>query len=631
MALDGTGDATGTSDFAHLHLHSQYSLLDGAIRMKDLCGKVKERGMKSVAVTDHGNMFGAVQLYQAAKAHGVKPIFGCEAYMSEGPAAAKTDRRNFHIVLLARNEVGYQNLQRLVSFGHLRGFYYNPRIDRDMLREHSEGLIGLSACLGGHISKLINEERIDDARDTILEYKNIFEPDSYFLELQPNGMAQQEVVNARLAQFGQDLGVPLVATNDCHYVNRNEAYAHEVLMCMGMGRRFDDQNRLKHSCDEFFIKNEAEMMSYFSRYPSAFENACRIASMCNVELKLGAPELPNFEVPSELELDIAGYLRHVAGEGLAQRLAELRAQGHRPDEDLYRARLQEELDIIISMDFPGYFLIVSDFIREAKNLGVPVGPGRGSGAGSIVAYAMRITDIDPLQYNLLFERFLNPERVSMPDFDIDFCMDRREEVLQYVTERYGATRVGQIATFHSLKARGLVRDVCRTLGHPPSFGNEIAKMVPEGPKVSLSMCMTDPVPLKKQIRKDKSKAKGLKDVLEVAEAATKLRARADLDNEVKKVLDVGCSLGPDRHAGMHAAGIVIGNRDLWEHVPCFKADGKIVTQYTMTDVEQAGLVKFDFLGLKTLKIIATAERLIQRLRGGEVRHRDGTHGRRWRL
>ncbi len=616
MALDGTGDVTGTSDFAHLHLHSQYSLLDGAIRMKDLCGKVRERGMKSVAVTDHGNMFGAVQFYQTAKAHGVKPIFGCEAYMSEGEAAAKTDRRNFHIVLLAKNEVGFKNLQRLVSFGHLRGFYYNPRIDRQMLREHSEGLIGLSACLGGHISKLINEDRMDDARETILEYKDIFEPGSYFLELQPNRMAQQEVVNAHLAQFGRDLDVPLVATNDCHYVNREEAYAHEILMCMGMGRKFDDENRLKHSCDEFYIKNEAQMMGYFSQYPSAFENACRIAQMCNVELSLGNPELPNFQIPDEDSLDMAGYLRKVAREGLGRRFLELRARGIRPNEDLYRERLETELDIIVSMNFPGYFLIVWDFIREAKNLGVPVGPGRGSGAGSIAAYAMGITDIDPMQYNLLFERFLNPERVSMPDFDIDFCMDRREEVLQYVTERYGASRVGQIATFHSLKARGLVRDVCRTLGHPPSFGNEIAKLVPEGPKVSLSMCMTDPAPLKKAMRKDKSKAKDYKEVVEVAEAAKKLRMRADLDGEVARILDVGCSLeGLNRHAGMHAAGIVIGNRDLWEHVPCFKADGKIVTQYTMTDVETAGLVKFDFLGLKTLTVIATAERLIQRLRG----------------
>jgi len=614
MSTDQTGDLSGTSDFAHLHLHTQYSLLDGAIRMKDLCGKVKQRGMKSVAVTDHGNMFGAVQLYQEAKKHGVKPIFGCEAYLAEGDAPAKTDRRNYHIVLLAKDQEGYANLQRLVSFGHLRGFYYNPRIDRKMLREHSRGLIGLSACLGGHISRLISNDKIDEARDTILEYKEIFDPGAYYLELQPNKMAQQEMINARLAQFSADLDVPLVATNDCHYVDRSEAFAHEVLMCMGMGRTFDDKNRLKHECDEFFIKSPDQMTGYFQQYPTAFENACRISQMCNVELTLGRPELPDFQLPEGAEDDLPGYLRTVAMRGLERRFAELRQAGLHPKEDVYRARLDRELQIITDMKFPGYFLIVWDFIREAKQMGVPVGPGRGSGAGSLVAYSMRITDIDPMQYNLLFERFLNPERVSMPDFDIDFCMDRREEVIQYVTHRYGADRVGQIATFHSLKARGLVRDVCRVMNVPVSEANELAKMVPEGPKVSLSMCMTDPEPLKKQSKKDPDAAKKYKDIIEVADAAGKLRRRAELDQKAKQVLDIGCSLeGLNRHAGMHAAGIVIGNRELWEHVPCFSADGKIVTQYTMTDVEQAGLVKFDFLGLKTLTVIATAERLINQL------------------
>ncbi|MEZ4454824.1 MAG: DNA polymerase III subunit alpha [Nannocystaceae bacterium] len=615
MATDLTGDAAGVSDFAHLHLHTQYSLLDGAIRTKDLCRVVKERGMKSVAVTDHGNMFGAIQFYSEAKAHGVKPIFGCEAYIADGDMDTKTDRKNYHLVLLARNEVGFRNLQKLISWGHTRGFYYNPRIDRKILRDHSEGLIGLSACLGGHIARLVNAGDMDAARDTVREYKSIFEPDSYFLELQPNGMELQERLNPILAELGEAEGVPLVGTNDCHYVNKDEAHAHEVLMCMGQGRTLDDPKRMKHECDAFYIKRPEEMQGYFSRYPEAFANACRIAEMCNVELKLGQPELPDFQLPEGVEHDLPGYLRQVALRGLEERFAEMRARGVKVDEGGYRERLRYELDIIVSMKFPGYFLIVWDFIRHAKTRGIPVGPGRGSGAGSLVAYALRITDLDPILYNLLFERFLNPERVSMPDFDIDFCMDRREEVIRYVTDRYGSDRVGQIATFHSLKARGLVRDVCRVKGMSVAEANEIAKLVPEGPKVSLSLAMTDPEPLKKKIKQDPELEGKLRDTLDVAEASTKLRLRAQGDPRTADVLKVGVALeGLNRHAGMHAAGIVIGNRDLWEHVPCFAADGKLVTQYTMTDVEKAGLVKFDFLGLKTLTVLATAVGLINGFR-----------------
>lgn len=601
----------GHSDFAHLHLHTQYSLLDGAIRTKDLCRTVKERGMNTVAVTDHGNMFGAVQFYEEAKKWGVKPIMGCEAYISDGAMDARADRKNYHIVLLAKNEVGFANLQRLVSFGYLRGFYYNPRIDRDALRKHSEGLIGLSACLSGHVSKLILAGQIDEAKARVLEYKDIFEPGCYFLELQPNRLQRQEQINPILAQLARDCGVPIVATNDCHYVNRDEAHAHEILMCMGQGRTLDDPKRMKHECDEFFIKRPDEMAPYFNQYPEAMDNACRISRMCNVELSLGKPELPNFELPPEVTEDLPGYLRKVAHKGLTERLVELRARGLKPNEDSYRARLEHELGVIIGMQFPGYFLIVWDFIRHAKQIGVPVGPGRGSGAGSLVAYAMRITDLDPLQYNLLFERFLNPDRVSMPDFDIDFCMDRRDEVIRYVMDRYGEDHVGQIATFHSLKARGLVRDVCRVMGWSVAETNELAKLIPEGPKVTLSATMLDPDPIKKEIKKDPEAAKKYKDALPIAEASTKLRRRVGDDFRAAEVLKVGCSLeGLNRHAGMHAAGVVIGNRPLWEHVPCFRADGKIVTQYTMVDAEKAGLVKFDFLGLKTLTVISTAVRLI---------------------
>jgi DNA polymerase-3 subunit alpha len=609
--------STGGSDFAHLHLHSQYSLLDGAIRTKDLCKVVRERGMNAVAVTDHGNMFGALQFYQEAKAHGVKPIFGCEVYVADGDMKARTERKSYHLVLLARNETGFKNLQFLVSKGHLDGFYYNPRIDRKLLRDHSEGLIGLSACLGGHISRFVMNGDLDGARATVREYQSIFEPGMYFLELQPNGMQQQEVVNAALAQLGADTGVPLVATNDCHYVNKDEAHAHEVLMCMGQGRTLDDPKRMKHECEAFYIKRPDEMEGYFRQYPSALENTARIARMCNVELQLGKPELPDFKLPDGAEDDLPAYLRRVAHQGLEERFGELTRRGQRFDPDMYRQRLDYELGVITQMKFPGYFLIVWDFIRHAKSIGVPVGPGRGSGAGSLVAYALRITDLDPIQYSLLFERFLNPERVSMPDFDIDFCMDRREEVIQYVTQRYGADRVGQIATFHSLKARGLVRDVCRVMGLQPSEANDIAKGVPEGPKVTLSLAMAEPAALKEKIKQHPEQAAKYQDALMIAEGSGRLRARAKEEPKVAEVLKIGQALeGLNRHAGMHAAGIVIGNRPLWEHVPCFQADGKIVTQYTMTDVELAGLVKFDFLGLKTLTVLSTAVGLINELRGG---------------
>jgi DNA polymerase-3 subunit alpha len=610
---DVTPDSSSAdlSDFAHLHLHSQYSLLDGAIRTKDLCQTVLDRGMKSVAVTDHGNMFGTVQFYEEAKRHGIKPILGCEAYISDGPMAAKTDRKNYHIVLLAKNKAGFQNLQRLVSKGYLEGFYYNPRIDREILRKHSEGLVGLSACMSGHVSRLILAGEMDEARERVREYKDIFEPGAYFLELQPNKLDAQEKLNPILAQLGRDCGVPIVATNDCHYVDREDAPAHEVLMCMGQGRTLDDPKRMKHDCDEFFIKRPDEMTPYFQQYPEALENACRIARMCNVELDLGTPELPRFELPPDVEADLPAYLRRVARDGLTERIIELRHRGHTIDEDAYRERLEYELGVIVGMQFPGYFLIVWDFIRHAKHIGVPVGPGRGSGAGSLVAYAMRITDLDPLRYNLLFERFLNPDRVSMPDFDIDFCMDRRDEVIRYVMDRYGEDHVGQIATFHSLKARGLVRDVCRVMGWSVADTNDLAKLIPEGPKVTLSGAMTDPEPLRKAIKKDPAAAKKYKEVLPIAEASVKLQKRVEEDKRAAEVLRVGCRLeGLNRHAGMHAAGIVIGNRPLWEHVPCFRADGKIVTQYTMVDAEKAGLVKFDFLGLKTLTVISNAVRLI---------------------
>jgi DNA polymerase-3 subunit alpha len=601
----------GLDSFAHLHLHTAFSLLDGAIRMGDLCGAVLARGMKSVAVTDHGNLFGAVQFYQQAKEHGVKPIFGAEVYVSEQARDARADRKNHHLVLLARNRVGYENLRRLVSKAWTEGFYYQPRIDRALLREHREGLIGLSACTSGHVARHILAKDMDQARERVLEYRDIFEPGMWFLELQPNGSADQELVNAALAELGRSCDVPLVATNDCHYLDPSEAHAHRVLKCMGLQRTLDDPLPLKHEAPEYFLKRPGEMEGYFRQYPDALANACRIPGMCDVELRLGRPELPQFQLPAGRS-DLPAYLREVAREGLQRRLVTLRARGKQPDEEVYRARLEFELGVIEAMDFPGYFLIVWDFIRKAKELGIPVGPGRGSGAGSLVAYSLGITDLDPLAYDLLFERFLNPERVSMPDFDIDFCMDRRGEVIDYVTERYGRDRVGQIATFHSLKARGLVRDVCRVSGWSVADTNDLAKLVPEGPKVTLSGALADPDALKQKIEKDPASAGKLKDKLAIAEAAGRLRERVGADERAREVLDVGVKLeGLYRHAGMHAAGVVIGNRPLWDCVPVFTAEGTLVTQYTMNDVEPAGLVKFDFLGLKTLTVIQTAVRLVR--------------------
>jgi len=601
----------GASDFAHLHLHTQYSLLDGAIRMKDLCSIVRDRGMRSVAVTDHGNMFGTLQLHREARRWGIKPIYGCEVYVSEGPMEARTDRKSYHLVLLAENEAGFHNLQRLVSFGYLRGFYYTPRVDRDALREHSEGLIGLSACLSGHIAKLVLADDMDQARERVLEYRSIFAPGRYFLELQANGLLEQERVNAALAQLAQDCDVPTVGTNDCHYVDRDEAFAHEVLMCIQQGRTMDDPNRIRHTTDELFIKTPDELEAYFRAYPGAMENACRIAKTCNVELELGEPELPDFRLPDDVEDDLPGYLRRLARDGLARRLSQMRARGVEPDESVYQERLERELKIIIEMKYPGYFLIVWDFIRQARADGIPVGPGRGSGAGSLVAYSLRITNLDPIRHKLLFERFLNPERVTMPDFDVDFCMDRRDEVIRYVTERYGDDRVGQIATFHTLKARGLVRDVCRALGRSVAEANDLAKLVPEGPSVTLSRAMTDPEPLKREARRSPELHRKHADTIAVAERASRLRERAREDERAAEVLRIGQSLeGLNRHVGMHAAGIVIGSRALWEHVPCFRADGRMVTQYTMTDAEKAGLVKFDFLGLKTLTVICNCVRMV---------------------
>ena len=580
------------AEFSHLHLHTQYSLLDGAIRVSDLFGRVKELGMDTVAATDHGNMFGAVDLYKASKKAGVKLIFGCETYIAATDRKDRTNRRNYHMVLLAKNKLGFKNLQYLNSMGYLEGFYYNPRIDKELLRKHSEGLVGMSACLGGEVAQTLLKHGIKEAEEVAKEYKDIFGPGDFYLEMMYNGMAEQDQLNEELRSMGPRLGIPLVATNDCHYVERSDAKAHDILMCIQTGKTVNDENRLKHDSSEFFIKSPAEMVSPFHDCPEALENTVRIAKSCNVELELGDPQLPSFKVPEGYDLE--RYLEKMVQEGMEQRFREKTAKGETFDVDEYQARIKFELDIINGMKFPGYFLIVWDFIRWAKAQKIPVGPGRGSGAGSIVAYALRITDIDPLVFKLLFERFLNPERVSMPDFDIDFCMNRREEVIHYVQEKYGRDHVGQIATFHQLKARGVVRDIARVMELPYADADKLAKLIPE------PVAGKTP-PVREAIEKEPA----LKDLYET-------------DSRIRELLDIAANLeGLNRHAGMHAAGVVIGDEPLWNYVPCFRGkNGEIVTQYNMTDVEQAGLVKFDFLGLKTLTVIDTAVKIINLQREG---------------
>ncbi|MBX3158289.1 MAG: DNA polymerase III subunit alpha [Deltaproteobacteria bacterium] len=576
--------------FTHLHLHTQYSLLDGAIRVKDLFAKVTELGMKTVAVTDHGNMFGAIDLYTEAKARDVKLVFGCETYVAATDRHDRTNRRNYHLILLAQNETGYRNLSYLNSKGYLEGFYYNPRIDKQLLRERSEGLIGLSACLGGEIAQTLEKNGVAAAEETAKEYASMFAPGDFYLELMPTPTPEQETLNGELVRMSKKLGIPLVATNDCHYVNRADAQAHDVLMAIQTGKSLKDEKRLKHVVDSYYMKSPSEMEAHFKDVPDAIENTALIAERCNVKLKLDQTYLPQYKVPDGETLDT--YIGQIVDKGLDRRFREFSSRGVAFDPDKYRERCKIELGVIQKMGFSGYFLIVWDFINWAKEHGIPVGPGRGSGAGSAVAWAMRITDIDPLEFKLLFERFLNPERVSMPDFDVDFCMNRRGEVIKYVQDKYGKDQVGQIATFHQLKARGVIRDIARAMEFPFAEADKLAKLVPE------------PV---------QGKSPPVREAIEQTPELKQLYNESPLHREL---LDLAAALeGLNRNAGMHAAGVVIAEKPLWEYVPCFRGQNdEIVTQFAMKEVEKAGLVKFDFLGLKTLTVIQTAVKLINQQR-----------------
>jgi DNA polymerase-3 subunit alpha len=580
--------------FTHLHVHSQYSLLDGAIRLPDLFKTVRGHGMDAVALTDHGNMYGVVDFYKRAKQEGIKPIFGCETYITSD-RFDRTERKNFHLILLAKDQVGYHNLTYLNSKGFLEGFYYNPRIDKQLLKEHSEGLIGLSACLGGEVAQSLQRGGYAAAKEAALEYQSLFGKGDFYLEVMDNGIPEQAVLNDELRRISQETGIPLVATGDCHYVQRADARAHDVLMAIQQGRTLADEKRLTHKdIDAFYIKSAAEFEAAFHDLPQALESTVEIARRCNVELDLGKTYLPRYKVPPEFGVgeaaDLDGYCAQIAREGLEVRFREKHGRSEKFDPDQYRARLETELKVLFKMGFAGYFLIVWDFIRYAKDHGIPVGPGRGSGAGSIVAWSMRITDLDPIPYNLLFERFLNPERVSMPDFDVDFCMNRRGEVIRYVIDKYGKDNVGQIVTMHQLKSRGVIRDIGRAMGMPYGDVDKIAKLVPE------------PV---------QGKAPTLDEALE---QEPKLRELYDdKTGPYRELLEIGRALeGLNRHAGMHAAGVVIAEKPLWEYVPCSRGpEGEIVSQFAMNEVAEAGLVKFDFLGLKTLTVIDIAVRLIR--------------------
>ncbi|MFO0581497.1 MAG: DNA polymerase III subunit alpha [Anaeromyxobacter sp.] len=605
------------ADFVHLHLHTLYSLLDGAIRIKDLMKTVQAKGMKSVAVTDHGNLFGAIDFYKKAKEAGVKPILGLEAYVAgEKGRTDRSERIGRHLILLAKNEEGWANLRTLSSRAFTEGFYYDPRIDKQLLREHSKGLVGLTACLAGEVPRLVRQGDMDGARRVAREYRDIFEPDSFFLEVQSNGMKDQIEVNAKLAELSESEGIPLAATADAHYVDRKDAKAHEVLMCIASGKTFADPKRIHHDTDGLFIAGPDEMTAALPGFEEAIANTVRISEMCNVELKLGKSFLPRFALPDDQSED--GYIVKLAREGLDRRFREI--DGKYPhDRDLYRQRLDMELSVIQRMGFSGYFLIVQDFINWAKEHQVPVGPGRGSGAGSIVAWSLRITDLDPLRWNLLFERFLNPERVSMPDFDVDFCQNRRDEVIGYVREKYGKDNVGQIITFGSLKARSVIRDVVRVMGLPFSEGDRIAKLVPDPvqgktPPLKELVYGTDKAPPEPRLEEMYKKPAILSQWVDPQGKQQTVTTR--------DVLDIGMALeGLNRQAGLHAAGVVIADKPLWDYVPAYKDDKSemLVSQFAKEEVEAAGLVKFDFLGLKTLTVIDDALRLV---RGNHPERKD---------
>lgn len=564
------------SDFVHLHCHTEYSLLDGAIRPKDLCKKALEYGMTACAITDHGNMFGAAHFYQACKDAGLKPILGCEMYISHNrlDKTPETGKKRHHLILLAQNEIGYHNLIKLVSEAYLSGYYYKPRIDKQILRDKAEGLICLSACLAGEIPAAILDKDMDRARAIVREYAAIF-PERFYLELQSNGLKEQKIVNQCLMELAESENLPLVATNDCHYLNKDDAYAHEVLLCIQTQTTINDPGHMRFETEEFYYKSPQIMEKEFSGQPDALSNTAEIADSCNVELDFGHHYFPVYPLPKGAS--IVSEFRRLAEDGLKKRL-EKHPESDKLDHKLYNDRLHYELDIIEKMGFPGYFLIVQEFINWAKDHGVPVGPGRGSAAGSLTAWALRITNLDPIPYNLLFERFLNIERVSLPDIDVDFCERRRGDVIKHMVDRYGEESVAQITTFGTMKAKGVVRDVGRALGINLSETDRIAKLVPDSLKMTIDKAL---------------------------EQEPELKRLYEQDPKVRHLLDTARKLeGLSRHASTHAAGLVVSDKPMQEYLPLYTGKrGELVTQFDGPMTEKIGLVKFDFLGLKTMTLI----------------------------
>ncbi|MDR0239804.1 MAG: DNA polymerase III subunit alpha, partial [Deltaproteobacteria bacterium] len=564
------------SDFVHLHCHTEYSLLDGAIRIRDLCARAKDSGMPAAAITDHGNMYGAAHFYQACREFGLKPIIGCEVYVCHDHTDKESDRarQRHHLVLLAQNSAGYQNLIKLVTRGFLDGFHYRPRVDKELLRRHSEGIIALSACMAGEIPRALLHKGMEEAIRLAGEYSAIY-PERFYLELQSNGLQEQERINAGLMELAQRAALPLVATNDCHYLDADDVEAHDILLCIQTQTTVDDPKRMRFETKELYYKSIEEMERVFAPVPEALANTMRIAEQCSLEMSFDRHVFPVYALPEGVTPE--DEFRRLALEGLEKRL-EQHPDRETLDHELYHARLAWELQVITEMQFPAYFLIVQDFINWAKDNGIPVGPGRGSAAGSLVAWALRITNLDPIPYKLLFERFLNSERISLPDIDVDFCERRRPEVIRYVAEKYGEDAVAQITTFGKMKAKAVVRDVGRALGFSFAETDKIAKLVPEDLKMTVSKAL---------------------------ETEPELAERYGSDPGIRRLLDISRRLeGLARHASTHAAGVVIADRAMHEYLPLYRGKrGETVTQFDMKMVEKVGLMKFDFLGLGTMTLI----------------------------
>ena len=571
--------------FVHLHTHTAYSLLDGEGTIPKLIERAKELGQTAMAITDHGNMYGVIDFYECAKQNGIKPILGCEVYVAARSRFDKVhdlDSQSCHLILLAENDVGYHNLMKLVSAGFIEGFYYRPRIDMDILREHNEGIIALSACMSGVLSRQLLSGNYDEAKRRAQEFLDIFGRDRYFIEIQDHGIFEQKKLNRDLISIARELNIDIVATNDIHYTLKRDAEYQDVLMCIQMGKTVDDEERMKMDCDQLYLKSEEEMTELFSYIPEALENTQKIADRCNVEIEFGKFHLPKFEIPNGLTA--YEYLKQLVDRGMRERYPNA-------DESVV-SRMQYELDTISQMGYVDYFLIVWDFIHYAKSHGIPVGPGRGSAAGSVVAYCLHITDVDPIKYSLIFERFLNPERVSMPDIDIDFCYVRRGEVIDYVNRKYGSDNVAQIVTFGTMAARLAIRDVGRALNIPYGRVDEVAKQVPNELKMTIKKALT---------------------------VNYKLKELYDSSTEIKKLIDTAIELeGLPRHTSTHAAGVVITSGGIGNFVPLQKNDDVITTQFTMTTIERLGLLKMDFLGLRTLTVIQDAVTHIKQAHGVDI-------------